>query len=346
MLIKITGTSDEAGATLDEQKTIPNMHPFSTAPESITEAFSIKSQVIIVTGAAGAIGSGIAKAFGINGARVVCSDRAGRQLDQVTEDFVAEGLDVLKQAADLNRPEDLRVLLQAAEEHYGRINAILNCGAIIHSDPIDEESDDEFDRIFHTNLRSAWLLIKHALEPFERAGGGAVVNIASINGHRAQSPCSLYAGSKAAMLRMTQELAVELADRNIRVNSISPGTIGSLLTRMQCRLQPEYGRSFHEKFMNSEVAKHLAPEMQALSMSGEPYDIAMAALYLCSPAARFVTGADILVDGGLQHAFTMSSRRIKERRSRGEAVREEVHEFLSSLPDEAWLDGKPKWLSR
>jgi NAD(P)-dependent dehydrogenase (short-subunit alcohol dehydrogenase family) len=314
-------------------------------PLEIVDAFSVRSQVVIVTGAAGLIGSGIAETFAANGARVVCSDVPSARLTEIVQQLRERGFDAFEQAAELTDPAQLRQLLEAAESHYGRIDAIVNCGGIAFSRPIDEETDEQFDRLFHTNLRSVWLLTRYALEPFARAGGGSIVNIASVNGHRATFPCSLYAGTKAAMIRMTQELAAELAERKIRVNSVSPGAIlgGNWLDRTARRLREPYARQLHEQFKLPEGPSEYGRTSQPLPVGGQPRDIAMAVLYLCSPAARFVTGADILVDGAYLHAHTQRGMRRSEQPTEFERFRERLRQHLRALPDEAWID-KPHWL--
>jgi NAD(P)-dependent dehydrogenase (short-subunit alcohol dehydrogenase family) len=198
------------------------------APETISAAFGVGGQVVVVTGAAGTIGSAIAATLSRNGARVMLSDRAGAALEALRCTLEAAGADVRSEPADLVAPGDLDRLVAATLAAYGRIDALVNCGAITGSRPWDVEAVADFDRLYHTNVRSAWLLTQSVAKSMIATGGGSIVNIASINGHRATFPCALYAGTKAALMAMTRDLAIELAPHAIRLNSISPGYIAHI----------------------------------------------------------------------------------------------------------------------
>lgn len=310
--------------------------PFSL---KIEEAFAVKGKVVIITGAAGVIGHGIAEAFAVNGASVVCSDRGGTRLQAVVQRLRDLGAQAIAVPADFGKPPELRNLVDTAVQQYGGLDFLINCGGVPASGPMANETAEDFDKLYHANVRSIWLLSKHAVAPMAARGGGSIVNIASINGHRAVFVCSLYTGTKAAVLATTREMAIELAPQNIRVNSISPGAISDSKWRFQGLLE-----QLHEPF-RSEIGRefaHLASEpttthMQPLALAGSKFDIAMACLYLCAPAARFVTGADLIVDGGKLNE--MPEFRPPAKPSPWMALRPR----LQQLPEEAWASERPRW---
>jgi NAD(P)-dependent dehydrogenase (short-subunit alcohol dehydrogenase family) len=245
---------------------------------------------------------------------------------------------------DLTLPADLKALVDQTLATHGRIDALINCGALPSSQTLDEEDVPDFDRMYHTNVRSIWLLTKYCVEPMSRTGGGSIVNISSINGHRATFMCALYTGTKSAVMAMSRELAVELAPHNIRVNSVSPGAIPHPRRRID-----DLFALLHEPY-SSQIRNEFGPRMaqmgrniQPLRMTGHGHDIAMACYYLCSPAARFVTGADLLVDGGK----SMEMHEAEPRFHGGQmSIWKQLRMTLLALPDDAWIGEKPKWLLR
>lgn len=313
----------------------------AVAPSLLSaEAFSVKDRVVLLTGAAGHIGSAIAETFAANGALVVCSDRAGEALTALVERTTAEGGRAVAVAADLTDMAAMQALPKRAAEHGGgRLDVLINCGAIPSSAPLEHCTDEDFDRLFHTNLRSAWLLIKHSVGLLT-ASQGSVINISSVNGHRALFACSLYSASKSGLMTMTREMAAELGPHGVRVNSISPGAIPNPAREMSWharRLNEPFATEFCEKFGGRFEERAL--QYQPLKVRGLPVDVALAAVYLASSAARFVNGADILVDGGKLHML--------EFQLRGDSpFWQEVKAYLAALPDEAWKEDKPHWLTR
>ncbi len=313
-------------------------------PLPIADAFGMTGKVVIVTGAAGNIGSGIAEVFAANGANVVITDRAGEKLTNVATTLRSSYPGIVDAACDLLVPEQLKSLVDQTFARFGRLDALVNCGAIPSSGHLSEEDVPDFDRLFHTNVRSIWLLAKYSVEPMAKGGGGAVVNIASINAYRAQFMCALYAGTKSAVLAMTRELSVELAPSNIRVNSVSPGLIPNINHRMDWmmhHLNEPYATQIKEEFgPRLETASVWA---QPLQLTGHGHDIGMACYYLCSPAARFVTGTDIVVDGGKQLEMPEMEQRFH---NSPPAVYKAMRQRVFELPESAWKGEKPRWLTR
>lgn len=319
--------------------------PSYPGPFSVNEAFSVRDQAVIVTGAAGLIGSGVADIFAANGARVVASDRASTKLTDVVARVTRErSAEVIEQPAELTNPDDLSALVRAAVARFGGLHTLVHCGAIVSSSNLESEDVPDFDRLFHTNLRSAWLLAKYALPHLEKTRG-CMIGIASVNGHRALFPCSLYGATKAGLINMSGELAAEFGHRQVRFNTISPGLIrgeGGYVARVAQRLHPPYSDELVRRFEDEEQRN--APGFaQPLHAHGGAYDIAMACVFLASPAARFVTGADLLVDGAKLRMF---EQQLGRREGPGREFWIKVKEHLLTLPDDAWQGEKPEWLSR
>jgi 3-oxoacyl-[acyl-carrier protein] reductase len=310
-------------------------------PLAASEAFSVRGRIVLVTGAAGFIGGGIARAFAANGSRVALSDVAGEPLEQALAAELREGREAIAVPGDLADPAGPAAIVRGVVERFGGLDVLINCAGLGSSPPLDQETVEHADRLMDVNVRAVWLLIQTAVEPLSRGGDGRVVNIASVNGHRASFPCPVYAASKAGVLALTRELAVELAPRGIRVNSISPGLIANMdrdSSWVGRYLREPYARQFLERAAT--LRRHDVPLEQPLPLCGTPFDVAMACLYLCSPAARFVTGADLLVDGGRINGMPDIEPRFRQKLT---ADREALRRELESLPADAWIR-KPYWL--
>lgn len=304
----------------------------------IADAFSVKGLSVIVTGASGWIGAKIAEAFAVNGATVLASDQQDAPFADRIDALVARGLPVHKITADLATVADVEKLVATAAEYTGSLHALVHCGAIPNSRGILKEKTEDFDRYFHTNVRSTWLLARLLVPHFEKTGGrggGSIVNIASVNAHRPTFRATLYAAGKAAVINMSREMAVELAGRRIRVNTLSPGPIANLPKELKWWVE-----SIHEEY-SEKILEELLPladkrgsRIQALPYRGRPADIALAAIYLTSPAARFITGTDLLVDGGFLSVFP---------EYRSDEYQDLMFKRLEELPDAAWKKPKPDW---
>jgi NAD(P)-dependent dehydrogenase (short-subunit alcohol dehydrogenase family) len=209
------------------------------------------------------------------------------------------------------------------------------------SPPLDADDAENMDRVWAVDVRAIMLLTRAAVAPMRSNGGGQIVNISSVNGHRALFFCPTYAACKAGVLALTRELAPELAPAGIRVNSVSPGLIahndGAAWVE-RCLAEP-YRERFRERWRAHQ--RRLLPLQQPLARIGRPYDIAMACLYLCSPAAAFITGVDLLVDGGRLQEMPEVEQRCMQRWKTTDDI--ELRRELTALPEEAWLH-KPRWL--
>jgi NAD(P)-dependent dehydrogenase (short-subunit alcohol dehydrogenase family) len=316
-------------------------HPFALdatpeIPLAIADAFSVKEKVVLVTGAGGWIGHMIAQTFAANGSRVALSDRPGEHLNEVAAHLSPLGAQVFP--ADLTNVAELEALVANTVAHFGRLDVLVHCGAIPVSGPALSTHDD-FDRLFHTNVRSSWSLARFAAPHLEKTAGN-IAFISSVNGHRPMFPGTLYAATKAALLSLTREMAIEFAAKNIRVNSVSPGAIINIrknIDGMRKKLAPAYFADYEKMILKN--AETFGKTAQPLPLGGRPVDVAMACLYLASPAARFVTSADILVDGGLLFNFLQPKHPNDDFWTK-------LRTYLKSLPPEAWIDTIPDWVAR
>jgi len=250
---------------------------------------SLENRVALISGAAHGIGKAIAERFQKAGARVVILDQdaaAGmRTAAELTQACAA--LPVGFAAADLLIAGQIADAVLEVEQLHGRIDVLVNNAGIEIDRSFEATTVADWDRVLGVNLRGAFLLAQAALPLFPESGG-AIVNISSIHATHAFPGALAYACSKAGLLALTRNLALELAPRHIRVNAICPGYIDT-------RLWHEYLRHAADPKALEAATTALHP----LGRRGLPGDVAEAALFLAADSASFVTGTDLVVDGGL-----------------------------------------------
>lgn len=241
----------------------------------------LRGRTAVVTGGAEGIGFAIARRFAEAGARVVVGDlRPGR-----TGELAAAGHEVRHVPTDVTAQGALDGLLDAAMAAHGRVDVFVNNAGIYPLRAVEEIDGAFWDRMFAVNCKAMFLGAQAASRHMKARGeGGAIVNLSSICGHKPMPNHCAYDASKGAVLAMTRNLAIALAPHGIRVNSVSPG-----LTATPGNLKPELFR----QLQSSGVLDHIPLRRQA-----EPFEIANTVLFLASPMASYVTGTDLLVDGG------------------------------------------------
>ena len=248
---------------------------------------NLSGKVILVTGGGSGIGAAIAEAFGGHGAKVgIHYHRSESKVVSacVARISAATG-DAFSLQADLSSTYAVKQLIDKVIEHYGRLDVLVNnAGSMVARCRLEEVDDDFIDQVFDLNARSVVTACRAVLPIFTAQGGGCIINVSSISARTGGSPgSSIYSASKAFVSTLTRSLARELADRNIRVNALSPGTIDT---------------AFHEQFSNPDKLEKTRVSIP-LQRLGTAEDCAGTALYLAADSlSGYVTGQVIEVNGG------------------------------------------------
>lgn len=256
------------------------------------EEFSLEGKVALITGASRGIGRSIALRFAHAGAKVIVSSRKLDNVQRVTSEIESAGGTALAVQAHVGRPEDVQRLVQHTLESFGTIDiAVNNAATNPHFGPVLSADEGQWDKILDTNAKGCFRICKAVVPHMEKQGGGKIINLASIAGLRPSPGMGVYGISKAAIIMLTQMLAMELGPVNIQVNAIAPGIIKTRFSELLWQT-PQFSEPILSRL--------------PLSRFGEPEDVSGLALYLASPASDYVTGAVFVVDGGLNTASVMA----------------------------------------
>ena len=247
----------------------------------------VQDKSIIVTGAGQGIGKGIALRLAAEGANVIVNDINPALGEAVVQEIVQAGGAASFVAADVTSTEQVKALVAAAVQRYGRLDVMVNNAGWTHRNrPALEVPEDEFDKCYAVNVKSVYLATVHATPVFRAQGGGCFINIASTAGVRPRPGLTWYNGSKGAVIITSKSLAAELGPDNIRVNCINPV------------FNPETGLS--AEFAGGPLTDERMAKFRAtipLGRFSTALDVANAALYLASDEAAFISGVCIEVDG-------------------------------------------------
>jgi NAD(P)-dependent dehydrogenase (short-subunit alcohol dehydrogenase family) len=246
------------------------------------ERFSLADKVAVVLGGSSGIGRQVALGFRDAGAVVVPVGKTASKVAEVEDALAARGGGVKGYAADVTRPEALTETVERVLAAHGRIDILVNSQGTTILKPAEEFTRADYELIMNTNLTSVFFACTEIGRHMLRAGGGSIVNIASVAAHRGVPRTAIYTMSKHGVLALTRTLAAEWATRGVRVNAISPGFFMTPLNRD--KMAPE----------RKEAALRRTP----MHRFGELDELVGAAIYLASPAATYVTGETIAVDGG------------------------------------------------
>lgn len=242
--------------------------------------FDFTDRIALITGAAGGIGGALARLLASSGATVVLADLDVKAVNRLASEIVADGGRTLSVALDAGDADSVDALVDAVRDAYGRIDFLVPSAGVYPTADVTEISDDDWRLTQRINLEAVFLLTKRALQLMP--DGAAIVNVASIAGHRGSPGHAHYAASKGGLIAFTRSLAAELGPRGIRVNVVSPGIIETDLT-------------VDVRAMKGAEWVAATP----LGSNGQPEEVAAVIAFLLSDAAAFVHGEAVHVNGGL-----------------------------------------------
>jgi NAD(P)-dependent dehydrogenase (short-subunit alcohol dehydrogenase family) len=261
------------------------------------ERLNGKTALVVGAGSVGpGWGNGKATAvlFAREGARVFCVDLNKTAADETVGIIQSEGGEAIAWQADASDGNEVERFVAKCNEQFGRIDVLNNNVGIAEVGGVVETSEQQWDRIFAVNLKSCFLAMKYVIPIMEKQGNGSIVNISSIAAIRFTGvPYSTYYATKAAMNHLTRTTAVEYAPKAIRVNAVLPGLMKTPMVEKSASLADRYGGG------DVEAMWRARDQQVPLGYMGDAWDVAHAALFLASDEARYITGIELVVDGGL-----------------------------------------------
>ena len=241
----------------------------------------LKDKVALISGGAGGMGSVEARLFSREGAKVVITDLTEEEGRRVEREIGASGGEVLFIKSDVTSEEDWRLATRATVERFGRLDVVVNNAGIYPTEGLLETSEELWDRTMAVNAKGVFLGTKYAVAEMLKTGGGSIINISSAAGIVGSKDATAYHASKGAVRIFSKTAAIQYAENNIRVNSVHPGPIDTDMLAGSPYNTPEM------------IASDIP-----LGRLGRPEEVADIVLYLASDESSYVTGAELIVDGG------------------------------------------------
>lgn len=247
----------------------------------------LQGKIAIVTGANSGIGEASAMLFAREGAKVVICARRPDAGQATVDKIKAEGNEAILAKCDVSRKEDIYAAVDLAVKTWGGVDIVMNNAGMALVKNVMDTSDDEWDQVMNTNVKSIFHMAKASIPHMRKRGGGSIINVASQLAMVAAPNFAVYTAGKGAILNFTRALALDHAKDNIRVNCLCPGAVATPLLLNQFKGQdgPQGGL---QDLVN----------MHPLGRLGKPEELAAAALFLASDASSFMTGAPLVIDGG------------------------------------------------
>ena len=247
-----------------------------------------KDKVVIVTGAGSGIGKATAIAFAKEGALVVAVDIDSQHAIKTSSEIINLGGSALAIKADVSQEGDWEETVAKAKETFGRIDILFNNAGILEGGTVVTTSEEVWDRTMNINVKGVYLASKFAVPLMAKHGGGSVINNSSVLGMVGMENCMAYNASKGAIRQITRSMALDHAGDNIRVNSVCPGYI-------KTKMDPEFMGNPPDA---EEQLDKIAADMIPLVRRAEPEEVAQSVLFLASDESRYMTGSDLVIDGG------------------------------------------------
>lgn len=257
---------------------------------SIHSSGRLAGKIAVVTGGSRGVGAAVVERFLAEGAQVVAVSRSG---ESASADAVAVKGDVSSEA-------DVIALMDTVRERFGKLDVLVNNAAVEYKATIEHTSVEDWDRVMAINVRGPFLTAKHALPLMRAAGGGSIVNLASVDGFWAEPHLAVYNTSKGAVQAFTRALAIDHGRENIRANAICPSYV---LTDML--------NQFFDAQDDPQEARGQAASIHPLNRMSQPSDVANLALWLASDESSFASGQSYVLDGGLTAGRTVDLSRIR-----------------------------------
>ncbi len=248
----------------------------------------LENKVAIVTGGAAGIGRAICELFAQEGAKVAIGDIDADGGQETVSRIERAGGNAIFVPTDVSQEAQAQALVESAESEFGAVNILVNDAAAFVFGEVQNITDADWQRVLGVNVLEPSYMVKRVMEPMTAAGGGSIVNVASVSSFVAQPAFVPYNTSKGALLQLTRCLAMDLAPRGIRVNCVCPGAILTQATELHRRFTGEEREKFLADAANSNFLKRL----------GDPKEIAYGALFLASDESSFMTGQPLIIDGG------------------------------------------------
>lgn len=244
----------------------------------------LENKVAIITGAAGGQGAKEASLFAKEGAKIVATDVQEDKLNDVVKNITDDGGQAIALQHDVSNEQDWEKVVSEAVREFGKVDILVNNAGILIKDEIETTSLENFEKVTNINMNGTFLGMKHVIPEMKKNDGGSIINISSVAGIIGGYGGAGYNASKGAIRVMTKNAAVDYADSKVRANSIHPGVILSPMT---------------EDLLKDKETKQELEEGTLLPYLGDTSDIAYGALYLASDESKFITGSELVIDGGL-----------------------------------------------
>jgi NAD(P)-dependent dehydrogenase (short-subunit alcohol dehydrogenase family) len=244
----------------------------------------LKNKVAIVTGAGSGIGRACALALIREGAKVALVGRRKERIEATAHEAGGSGLAV---AADVSKRAEIERVIERTVSAFGAVNVLVNNAGVLHPGTAEQITEEQWDETFNINVRALWLLSRAVLPQMRKAGGGSIINMASVLGINGARNRAAYSASKGAVILLTKCMAIDHGHENIRVNAICPSFVETELTAAYLKKVPD-----PEAIRRERIGVH------PIGRLGQPEDMAGLTVYLASDESSWVTGAAFPVDGG------------------------------------------------